>query len=165
MYDTLPIEIAASGMNAQRIRMGIVSSNLANALTTRNAEGTGPYQRRLVEFQATAPFSFQRMLADAVGNNEEGLVRSEPEKSQWLLELHMRGVQVSNVVKAPNFREVEDPSHPDADPVTGVVKYPDINVIEEMTDMIMASRQYEGNLAVIKNTKDMIMQLLDLLRT
>lgn len=165
MYESLPIEIAASGMSAQRIRMAVVSSNLANAQTTRNAEGTGPYQRRLVEFRAQAVPAFQKALAEAARSIDSEGIGLEPQNSRWLAELHLRGVVVSDVVKDPGVRQVHDPSHPDADPVTGIVNYPDIDFFEELVDMMMAARQYEGNLAVIKNTRNMIMQLLDLLKT
>lgn len=168
MYEMIPIEIAASGMSAQRVRMGLVASNLANALTTRRADGTvAPYQRRMAEFQAARLPMFEAQLNREMdrGALGDGGVRLEPKRSTWLAEAHLRGVRVSDVVKDTSEPLLKyDPKHPDANP-EGYVAYPNINVFEEYTDMIMASRLYEGNLAVIKNTRDMISQLLELLRT
>lgn len=161
MYDMLPIEIAASGMDAQRIRMGAVASNLANAQTTRNADGTGPYQRRMVRVRAQLMPQFETMLHE-LKNAEAPGEGVEPQRSRWLAELHMRGVNVQAIEKDAGIRRVHEPGHPDADE-DGYVDYPDISVMGEMTDMIMASRQYEANLATVKNTRDMINQLLELL--
>ncbi len=162
MYDMLPIEIAATGMDTQRIRMGAVASNLANANSTRNAEGTGPYQRRMVRVRAQLMPEFETMLNE-LNREVQPEVGTEPERSKWLAELHMRGVDVTEIEKDANVRMVYEPSHPDANE-EGYVAYPDISVVGEMTDMIMASRLYEANLATVKNTRDMINQLLELLQ-
>lgn len=163
MYELVPIEIAGTGMRAQNIRMGVVASNLANARSTRTAEG-GPYQRRLVVCKADIPLAFQDMLAQA--NVEDiGVESVDRQSSRWLLEQHLRGVSVPSVERDPGVRLEFDETgdHPDRD-ANGYVRYPDINVMSEMTDMISASRNYEANLAVIKNSKDMLTQLIDLLR-
>ena len=163
MYELAPIEIAGTGMRAQIIRMGVVASNLANARSTRSAEG-GPYQRRLVVCKADIPLAFQDMLAQA--NVEDiGVESVDRQSSRWLLEQHLRGVSVPSVERDPGVRLEYDETgnHPDRD-ANGYVRYPDINVMSEMTDMISASRNYEANLAVIKNSKDMLTQLIDLLR-
>jgi flagellar basal-body rod protein FlgC len=163
MYELVPIEIAGTGMRAQNIRMGVVASNLANARSTRTAEG-GPYQRRLVVCKADIPLAFQDMLAQA--NVEDiGVESVDRQSSRWLLEQHLRGVSVPSVERDPGVRLEYDETgnHPDRD-ANGYVRYPDINVMSEMTDMISASRNYEANLAVIKNSKDMLTQLIDLLR-
>jgi flagellar basal-body rod protein FlgC len=163
MYELAPIEIAGTGMRAQNVRMGVVASNLANARSTRSAEG-GPYQRRLVVCKADIPLAFQDMLAQA--NVEDiGVESVDRQSSRWLLEQHLRGVSVPSVERDPGVRLEYDETgnHPDRD-ANGYVRYPDINVMSEMTDMISASRNYEANLAVIKNSKDMLTQLIDLLR-
>jgi flagellar basal-body rod protein FlgC len=163
MYELVPIEIAGTGMRAQSIRMGVVASNLANARSTRTAEG-GPYQRRLVVCKADIPLAFQDTLAQA--NVEDiGVESVDRQSSRWLLEQHLRGVSVPSVERDPGVRLEYDETgnHPDRD-ANGYVRYPDINVMSEMTDMISASRNYEANLAVIKNSKDMLTQLIDLLR-
>jgi flagellar basal-body rod protein FlgC len=163
MYELAPIEIAGTGMRAQNVRMGGVASNLANARSTRSAEG-GPYQRRLVVCKADIPLAFQDMLAQA--NVEDiGVESVDRQSSRWLLEQHLRGVSVPSVERDPGVRLEYDETgnHPDRD-ANGYVRYPDINVMSEMTDMISASRNYEANLAVIKNSKDMLTQLIDLLR-
>jgi flagellar basal-body rod protein FlgC len=163
MYELAPIEIAGTGMRAQNIRMGVVASNLANARSTRSAEG-GPYKRRLVVCRADIPLAFQDTLAQA--NVEDiGVESVDRQSSRWLLEQHLRGVSVPSVERDPGVRLEYDETgnHPDRD-ANGYVRYPDINVMSEMTDMISASRNYEANLAVIKNSKDMLTQLIDLLR-
>ena len=166
MYDLVPIEIAGSGLSAERARMGVISSNLANANSTRKADGTGPYQRRTISFEAAAPPAFAELLEKSkAGTSDSGeLTIYESDPSRWLVEEHLRGVVVSAVGSDPGIRQVYMPEHPDADPATGMVTYPDISVMQEMTDMISASRNYESNLAVIKNTRDMLVKLLDLIK-
>lgn len=164
MYDTMPIEIAASGMNAQRIRMGAIASNLANAESTRGPDG-GPYQRRLVRLQAQPVATYTDVLENALRDSKSLGEGEEPRFSEWMAEQHLRGVSVTSIEKDPGVirKFVGIGQHPDADE-KGVLTLPNIRVVEEMTDMIMASRLYEGNVAVVKNTKDMITQLFDLLR-
>jgi flagellar basal-body rod protein FlgC len=168
MYDLVPIEIAASGMTAQRVRMAVIASNLANADSTRKADGTGPYQRGMVVVQASQLPAFENMLASEVeksgseGSLAMGDAEEDSQRSRWLLEDHLQGVQVKEVAKDTGVRQVYDPEHPDAD-AQGYVTYPDITVVQEMTDMVSASRNYEANVAVMKNTKDMVLQLVELL--
>ncbi|HNY27611.1 MAG TPA: flagellar basal body rod protein FlgC [Candidatus Sumerlaeota bacterium] len=167
MHDLLPIEIAASGMSAQRVRMSVVASNLANANSTRRPDGTGPYLRRMVRFQAQAPQLFQESLTTARQTTEMAQAGPEPEFSTRLAETQLEGVRVAGVEEDPNVRWTYDPTHPDAlksGPKKGYVAYPEISVAAEMTDMITASRGYESNLAVVKNTRDMISQLLDIIK-
>jgi flagellar basal-body rod protein FlgC len=173
MYELVPMEIAASGMRGQQVRLGVISSNLANARSTRQPDGSGPYQRRQVIFEANQLPSFKDMLQTAATTGKGGsgssssseLTLTDPQqRSNLLLEEHLRGVAQPVIEKLETYRSEYDPSHPDADPETGVVKYPDINVMSEMTDMISASRDYEANLAVMRNTRDMVYQLIDLLK-
>jgi flagellar basal-body rod protein FlgC len=161
MYDLVPIEIAASGAAAQRVRMAVIASNLANAQSTRNADGTGPYQRRMVVVRAATVPAFEAMLqAERVRRGPESDV--EPLRSRLLVEQQMRGVIIQSIERDPSVRKVFEPEHPDADG-DGYVTYPDISIIQEMTDMIAASRNFEANAAVIGSTREMVLQLLDVL--
>ena len=123
-------DISASGISAQRARMDVIANNIANADSTRTAEG-GPYRRQRV--------SFKSVYEQAMGN------KSTPS-----------GVSVESVTEDPtDYRMVYDPGHPDADP-SGYVKMPNVNVVEEMVDMISATRAYEANVTVMNATKTMI---------
>jgi len=131
--------ISASALSAQRIRMNVVSSNLANINSTETPEG-GPYRRKDVVFSASpAPSSFQEVLKDKL--NE---------------------VNVLEIVDDTRpFKTVYDPYHPGADQ-NGYVNYPNVNVIEEMVNMMSATRSYEANISVIKATKSMAQKALDI---
>jgi flagellar basal-body rod protein FlgC len=131
--------IAASGMFAQRLRVQLSASNLANAETTRTAEG-GPYRRKDPVFQSVLQ-----------GVTAEGTP---------LTGVQVAGVQVS---KEP-FIEKFDPNHPDADPATGVVRYPNVNPVEEMVNLTEASRSFEANVAVVRAVRAMELSAQDLLR-
>ena len=135
------LQVSASGLSAERTRLQTVSSNIANAQTTRTEEG-GPYQRRLPVFRS-----------DSVSNNPFGDV----------LEQKLQAPKVVEVVvdKRPN-EQVYNPGHPDADPETGMVEMPNVNVVEEMVDMISASRAYESNVTAISATKNMALKALEI---
>ncbi len=135
ILDTL--NIAASGMGAQRVRLQAVSSNLANARTTRTEDG-GPYQRRMPVFESKTIDPFGDALA------------------QELATVEVSGVEVSDSV-----RLVHDPGHPDANE-EGYVEYPDIDILSEMVDMMTAARSYEANARAIDTTRDMAMRALDI---
>tara|TARA_B100000405_G_scaffold163044_1_gene113764 strand:+ start:979 stop:1398 length:420 start_codon:yes stop_codon:yes gene_type:complete len=131
--------IAASGMSAQRVRLNLVSSNLANANTTRTEEG-GPYKRLRPVFSTLV----------------EGA--SEPDTPDAAL----RGVEVVEIDK--DEREgalVHNPSHPDADE-DGNVRMPNVNVMEEMVDMMTASRSFEANVQAFTSLKEMVVRSLDI---
>jgi flagellar basal-body rod protein FlgC len=130
------IDIAVSGMVAQRLRMGTIASNLANVNSTSTPEG-GYYKRRDVHFQA--------VLLD--------------QKNK------LYGVIVDKVVKdnRPPIIKYE-PENPDADK-DGYVKYPNIDPAEEMTNLIEASRMYQANVNVANNAKNLVNLTLDILRT
>ncbi len=129
------LRIAGSGLLAQRVRLNIASMNLANAHVTRTAEG-GPYRAKDV------------ILAAEPDPEEKGV--SE--------------VKVVEIVDDPApFKEVYDPSHPDADE-RGMVKYPNVDVLTEMVELLSAGRAYEANLTVINITKDLALKTLDILR-
>ncbi len=136
------MSIAASGLHAQRVRMEVLSSNLANINTTRGPDG-GPYRRLSPVFRAVPV--------------EEGTFQSTLDEQRRLY-----GVRVEKI--EPDSREplmVYDPDHPDADD-QGFVAMPNINLVEEMTDLLNAARSYEANLAALQTSKAMTQQALSL---
>lgn len=137
------MSISASGLTAQRMRMNTISSNIANINTTKTPEG-GPYRRKDVVFEAIPET-----------RNFGEIVTSLPDRN-------LERVQVSDVVvdrKAPRLKY--EPDHPDADP-NGYVAYPDINLMEEMANMIQATRSYEANVSAMQATKDMALRALEI---
>jgi len=136
------IDVSASALSAERMRMNVTSSNLANAQTTRTPEG-GPYRRKDVIFEAQPQNEFSAVL-----------------KGQMDVPLHkVKVVDVVSDLKAP--RLVSDPNHPDANE-DGYVAYPNINTMEEMVNMVTASRTYEANVTAINITKGMMNRALDI---
>jgi flagellar basal-body rod protein FlgC len=135
------LHISSTGMSAQRVRMNVVSMNLANADTTRSEKG-GPYRRKTVVMEAEPLNKFDAALA----------VQS---KSAC-------GVNVTDIVedKTP-FRRVYNPSHPDADN-SGFVKMPNIDLIAEMADMMIARRSYEANVTALNTAKAMALKALEI---
>jgi flagellar basal-body rod protein FlgC len=137
------LRIGASGLSAQRLRMNVTSSNLANINTTRTPGG-GPYRRKDVVF-AGKPLnpSFKSIL-----NHRMGKPLSE--------------VRVKEIIDDPREPHTAyNPHHPDADE-KGYVKTPNINLMEEMANMISASRSYEANATAVKATKDMALKALEI---
>jgi flagellar basal-body rod protein FlgC len=133
------IEVNASGLTAQRKRVELSSSNLANSQTTRTESG-GPYRRKDVVFQT---LSFQDSLGAAVGDGVEG-------------------VEVSDVVEDQTpFDRRYEPGHPDAD-AEGYVSYPNVNAMAEMSNIVSASKSYEANIAAIGILKTMVARTLDI---
>ena len=131
------LDINASGLTAQRKRVEVSSSNLANSQTTRTDAG-GPYRRQDVVFQST---SFKESLGSAIDSG-------------------VSGVEVSDLVSDPRpFDRRYEPGHPDADK-EGYVSYPNVNVMEEMANMVEASRGYEANISAIGIVKAMINRTL-----
>ena len=136
------MKISSSALSAQRLRMDVVSNNIANAETTRTEEG-GPYQRKDVVFSTSnsnLPFA-QNLL----------MVNKNIDRSNAILD----GVEVKNIITdtTPGAK-VYDPTHIDADE-DGYVDYPNVNIAVEMTNMISASRSYEANLAMIESNRRM----------
>jgi len=140
------MHISAAGMSAQRTRMDIVAENIANAESTHTAEG-GPYRRRQVVFQAIAPKQeFSNVFNSAFQSDQHQSVKA---------------AYISQDKKP--FREVYDPSHPDAN-AQGLVKMPNVNPVEEMVDMNAASRSFEANVTTLEASKRMFLKSLELLR-
>jgi flagellar basal-body rod protein FlgC len=142
------MEVSGSALLAERQRAEVVTTNLANAETTRTPQG-GPYQRQHVVFSPTSAGSFANTLASAAGSMSDA---------------RGQGVKVSAVVadSAPPVRRY-DPAHPDAD-AQGFVNMPAINPVEEMADLMGAARSYELNATAVQATRGMISQSLELLK-
>lgn len=142
------IDVSASGLTAQRLKMDTIASNMANVETTRVSGGTGPYRRQVVVLEA------QRKKTNGSFNS--------------ILEQQMAGqagVRVKEIRELSEtdvpYRKVYDPSHPDAD-AEGYVNYPNVNIVEEMVNMISSTRAYEANAKVIEATKSMALRALDI---
>ncbi|MBV2167420.1 MAG: flagellar basal body rod protein FlgC [Bdellovibrio sp.] len=138
------MRVSSSGMAAQRMRMNTIASNIANINTTQTPEG-GPYRRKDVVFEA---------MPDAK-NFGEIITSSDPAGN-------FQRVQVTDVIsdrKAPLLKY--EPDHPDAN-ADGYVAYPNINLMEEMTNMIQASRSYEANVTALQASKDMALSALEI---
>ena len=149
------MNISATGLTAQRLRMDVISENIANVNTTRTLQG-GPYRRKTVLFSEIQETPFGAMLADTFDGELSGTRRRAP--------LGM-GVRVQDVVQdfAPGPM-VYDPAHPDAN-VDGYVEMPNINIVEEMVNMISASRSYEANITAINTSRTMMDRTMELARS
>src|SRR3954454_8062823 len=149
------LDISASALSAERLRMDVTAENLANAQSTRTAGG-GPYRRKEVVTQANGDGGFAGALAAARGG-ATGSAASAGGGAPG-------GVSVTGIVEdqAPN-RLLYDPSHPDAN-AQGYVSMPNVNPVTEMVDLISASRSYEANVTAMQTSKQMFTKTLDLLR-
>jgi len=134
----LSLDISASGLHAQRKRMDVIASNLANIETTRTKRG-GPYRRKMVVMSTKSVQDFNKALT-----------------------LQAEGVTIDDIVedKSP-FMKVFNPGHPDADK-EGYLLKPNIDLIVETTNMLMARRAFEANIAAIKSTKQMALKALEI---
>ena len=137
------MEVASSGLAAQRVRMNALASNLANARTTRTPEG-GPYKRLDPVFEAVP-----------VTTRFQDLVGQPAARAAYLV--NVQSVQQDN--SPPQM--MYDPDHPDADP-NGYVAIPNVNVVEEMVNLITASRSYEAGVTVIQSLKGMARSALSI---
>jgi len=144
------IDISASGLTAQRLRMDTIANNMANVETTRVQGGTGPYRRQVVVFEARTPRTAGRSFGNVLEKQMEAMGS---------------GVRVKEIREISEneepFRRVYDPSHPDADE-QGYVNFPNVNIVEEMINMISATRAYEANAKVIEASKSMAMRALEI---
>ena len=136
------LEISASGMSAQRAKIDVISSNVANVHTTRVEGGT--YYKRQVIILRESKLSpdFSSILSDEIGTG-----------------IGVEIVEITSIQEPQKF--VYEPNHPDANE-EGMVSYPNINIIEEMVNMIMSSRAFEANLTVFNTAKEMISQSLEI---
>ncbi|MBI2354691.1 MAG: flagellar basal body rod protein FlgC [Deltaproteobacteria bacterium] len=137
------MNVSSSALSAERTRMNLISSNLANANATRTPEG-GPYKRKDAVFAATPlENGFNRVLDRAAGRD-------------------VRQVEVMRIVEDQNPPRLQyDPGHPDANP-QGYVAMPNVNVVEEMADMINATRSYEANVTAVQAAKSMALKTLEI---
>ncbi len=138
------LDIGASALTAQRLRMDTISQNIANANTTRTEDGT-PYRRKEVLFEEKSEGTpFSEYLTDS--------------SKQFI----GKGVKVSKIVEDSSpFKRVYDPGNPDAD-TDGYVQMPNVDIITEMVNMISATRAYEANVTSINTTKSMAMKALEI---
>ncbi|MEN6413198.1 MAG: flagellar basal body rod protein FlgC [Veillonellales bacterium] len=136
------IDASASGLTAERLRMDVISNNIANANTTRTAEG-GPYRRQIVIFEPrSGEMAFSQMLSQELDGGS--------------------GVRVTGIEKDKSpTRRVYDPNHPDANQ-DGYVEMPNVNIVSEMVDMITATRAYEANVTAVNAAKSMAMKALEI---
>lgn len=134
---------SSSALTAERTRMNLISSNLANVNTTRTPEG-GPYKRKDAVFMATP-------VSDGFGRTLDGVAGK-----------HVREVTVTEIVEDKTPPRMQyDPSHPDAN-AQGYVAMPNVNVVEEMADMITATRVYEANVMTAQAAKNMALKTLEI---
>jgi flagellar basal-body rod protein FlgC len=144
------LNISGTALTAQRLRMDVVSSNLANADTTRAQMVNGkwvPYQRKMVTFSPING-SFSGYLSDAMGSNTSQSVGG--------------GVQVSQIVNDPTpFKVAYDPTNPDAD-ANGYVQMPNVDPLKEMVDLMGAQRSYEANVTVMNAQKSILLKALEI---
>jgi flagellar basal-body rod protein FlgC len=139
-------DISSSALTAQRFRMDVISSNIANADSTRARLVNGkwvPYQRKLVTIEPNQP-SFDQVLKNAQTNTAG------------------EGVKVTKVMEDTSpFKQVYNPTHPDADE-NGFVMMPNVDVLKEMVDMISASRSYEANVTALNASKSLVTKALEI---
>jgi flagellar basal-body rod protein FlgC len=147
-------DISGYGLSAQRVRVNTISSNIANAQTTRTEEG-GPYRRREVLFKAV---DFQSQLNEMLKNDSDMLSYSDPLQEGSMGDKPnpaIMSVIVDKIVRDDSdFKMKYDPAHPDAD-ANGYVAFPNINPVIEMADLVEATRSYQANVAAFESSKAM----------
>ena len=147
-------DISGYGLSAQRVRVNIISENIANAHTTRTKEG-GPYRRKEVIFKA---INFNKELNRFLNENENKLSFSDPlDEGDFEKKPNpaIMSVIVDKIVRDDSKPKMKyDPTHPDAD-ANGYVAYPNINPVIEMADLVEATRSYQANVAAFQSAKDM----------
>lgn len=138
------INTSATGLTAERMRIEVISQNIANANTTRTSSGM-PYRRKMVLFKEKNEVPFSSYL-------------SKYSKAQ----INGQGVEVSKIVEdKSSFKKVYDPGHPDANK-DGYVQMPNLDILKEMVDMMSASRSYEANITALNTTKSMLLKSLEI---
>lgn len=138
------INVSASGLTAERLRMDIISKNIANAETTRTSAGT-PYRRQMPIFMEQKSAAFSDVLSEAQGQYVTG-----------------NGVEVAAIKEDTSaFKRIYNPGHPDADS-EGYVLMPNVDVVTEMINLISASRGYEANVTAMNATKSMVLKAMEI---
>jgi len=153
------MDISGSALQAERVRAEVVAANMANAETTRTADG-GPYRRQQVVFQQAGGDGFADSLLASSTTSPNTFLSSSALRATT----PVGGVEVAGVVadQAPPL-ERYDPTHPDAD-ASGYVAYPDINPLTEMVDLMGASRSYGLNATAVQAEKSMVASSLEILK-
>lgn len=155
------LSISSAALSAQRKRMNAIAENIANAETTRTEQGT-PYRRKIVKLTSTLQQTFSTLMQKAgvelvttQRNHMTGgpVVFGEPGRSTT--------VEALEVEDTTPFKQVYDPSHPDANE-RGYVQMPNVNVVAEMVEMVSASRAYEANATVVAAAKNMAKDALEI---
>lgn len=167
MFNSL--SITSSALNAQRLRMDIISSNMANAETTRGTYVNGqwePYNRKTVVLEAKNN-GFSTYLNKSMENGSSfsgsGVrVKSIKEETNRVYDPTNPNADAAGYVEEENVKLVYDPSHPDADPETGYVKMPNVDPLRETVDLISATRSYEANVTAFNASKSMLMKALEI---
>ncbi len=137
------MNVSATGLTAQRLRMDTISQNIANVNTTKTKEG-GPYRRKVLLFEEQTNLNFEHILNGTMENYQG------------------TGVKVSKIIEDTKpLKRVYDPSHPEADD-DGYVLMPNVDTVEEMVNMISASRSYEANVTAMNATKSMALKALEI---
>ncbi|MBU1613783.1 flagellar basal body rod protein FlgC [bacterium] len=156
---------AGSGLTAERLRMDIISNNIANVNSTRTEEG-GPYRRQRAVFtprkmQTGFSIPMPRGINDQLGAQKTHKKHIPFEDAEaGPRDDRFKGVKIVKVDEDPSpFRMEYQPGHPDADE-NGYIAMPNVNIVSEMTDMISASRAYEANVSTIKSAKNMFSKAL-----
>ena len=146
------MNIVASGLTAQQMRLDVVAENITNATTTRTEGGDGAYRRKMVVFEAQAGRDdFRQAMARAAN----GLGVSGDDENAG-------GVKVTQIVEDPSpMKMVYDPTHPDAN-AEGYVEMPNVDTVKEMTDAIAASQAYAANVTVFNTMKSVIAKGLEI---
>ena len=156
-------DISGYGLSAQRVRVNTISSNIANAQTTRTEEG-GPYRRKEVVFKA---IDFNQYYNNAIKDSTNSAQYEDP-LSEGDFGKRVNPAIMSVIVDKISRDDSEpkmkfDPSHPDAD-ANGYVAYPNINPVIEMADLVEATRSYQANVAAFQSAKDMANSAISMLQ-
>ena len=156
-------DISGYGLSAQRVRVNVISSNIANAQTTRTDEG-GPYRRKQVVFKA---IDFNNYYNKALGEKTNSAKFQDPLNEGSLGKIvnpAIMSVIVDKISRDDSQPKLKfDPKHPDAD-TNGYVAYPNINPVIEMADLVEATRSYQANVAAFQSSKDMANAAISILQ-
>ncbi|GAA7799420.1 flagellar basal body rod protein FlgC [Helicobacter pylori] len=155
-------DISGYGLSAQRLRANLISSNIANANTTRTSEG-GPYRRQEAVFRA---FDFNEILNQKIAQNHQIAPYEDPlDEGDDNLLIPITSVVVDKIVRDDSEPLMKyDPSHPDAN-AQGYVAYPNVNAVVEMADLVEATRAYQANVAAFQSAKNMAQNAIGMLQT
>ena len=136
------MRISATGLTAQRTKINIIAENLANMETTQTEQG-GPYRRKMLVLSEKPTDRFRDLLGR--------------------MQAKSAGVEVEEVMSSQeDYRLVHNPSHPHADPETGFVAMPNVDLLTEVADMMVARRAYDANITAVANTKSMVLKALEI---